>query len=243
MEALRKYRSRPDVDKYEVVLRKVLLLFGKGIHESLERTMGDFLKATNGKFQNDNLSEFQKKRTGKLFSHNNWAERPFAVVKDLALRYPSMSLSHLSALAHARVNGTYRSPTAEHNKAKNKNRKRKTMERGGAAVTAHPALKTAVAKVCCVRDATLGKVTAMRRELLAVDTKAARAHAAAHHRDKIVESERLATARATKLNGQEETNLITTTQELDDTLEELGIGATKKVLSAQINKRTGFLGR
>jgi hypothetical protein len=83
----------------------------------------------------------------------------------------------------------------------------------------------------------------MRRELLAVDTKAARAHAAAHHRDKIVESERLATARATKLNGQEETNLITTTQELDDTLEELGIGATKKVLSAQINKRTGFLGR
>jgi hypothetical protein len=114
VEALRKHRSRPDVDKHEVVLRKALLLFGKGICGSLERTMGDFLKAANGKFQNDSLSEFQKKRTGKLFSHINWAERPFAVAKDLALRHPSMSLSHLSALAHARVNGTHRSPTAEH---------------------------------------------------------------------------------------------------------------------------------
>ena len=117
------------------------------------------------------------------------------------------------------------------------------MERGGGAATAHPALKIAVAKVCCVREATLGKAVKMRRELLAVDTKAARAHAAAHHQDKIVESERLATARATKLNGQEETDLTTTTQELHDTLGELGIGATRKVLSAQINKRTGFLGR
>ena len=148
-----------------------------------------------------------------------------------------MSLSYLSALARAKVNGTHRSPTAEHIKNKSNNkRKKQTMERSGAAVTAHPALKAAVAKLCCVREATLGKVTKMRRDLLAVDTKAARAHAAAHHQDEIVENERLATARATKLNAQVETDLITTTQELDDTLQELGMGAIRKVLSAQINK-------
>jgi hypothetical protein len=91
MEALRKYRPCPDVDKHEVALRKALLLFGKEMCGSLERTMGDLLKATNGKLQNGNLSEFQNKRAGKLFSHNNWAERQFVVVKDLALRYCTLA--------------------------------------------------------------------------------------------------------------------------------------------------------
>ena len=57
MEMLRAYRSRPDVEKYEVVLRKVLRLFGEGIRESLERTSGHYLSRTNGKFQNSNLTE------------------------------------------------------------------------------------------------------------------------------------------------------------------------------------------
>ena len=69
------------------------------------------------------------------------------------------------------------------------------------------------------------------------------AHSAKHHEDKIAENERLATARATKLNGQVETVLITTTEELNDTLAEMNTGQTRKALAAQINKRTGLLQR
>ena len=155
MEMLRTYRSRPDMGKYEVVLRKVLHLFGEGIHESLERTMGHYLSRTNGKFQNSNLTEKARKKGSKLISHSNWVEQPFAVVKALAHQYPSMRLSHLSSLAHARVNGTYRSPTADHN---TKKRRKRTMERPEAAIMTHPAVKTAVAKLCCIRFASLGGV-------------------------------------------------------------------------------------
>ena len=241
MEMLRAYRPRPDVEKCEVVLRKVLRLFGEGIRESLERTSGYYLSRTNGKFQNSNLTEKARKKASKLISHNNWAERPFAVVKALAHQCPSMSLSHLSCLAHARVNGTYRSPTAEH--VNSKKRKKRTMERPGAAIMAHPAVKTAVAKLCCVRSASLGGVVKMRRELRDIDIRAAWAHSAKHHEDKIAENERLATARATKLNGQVETVLITTTEELNGTLAEMNTGQTRKALAAQINKRTGLLQR
>jgi hypothetical protein len=43
MEMLHAHRSRPDVEKCDVVLRKALHLFGEGTHESLERTMGNYL--------------------------------------------------------------------------------------------------------------------------------------------------------------------------------------------------------
>jgi hypothetical protein len=181
MEILRAHRPRPDVEKYEVALRKVLRLFGEGIHESPERTMGHYLSRTNGKFQNSNLAEKARKMASKIISHNNWAERPFAVAKALAHQRPSMSLSHLFSLAHARVNGTCRSPTAERN---DKKRKKRTMERPGAAVMAHPAAKTAVAKLCCIRSASLGGVVKMRRELRDIDIRAAWAHSAKHHEDK-----------------------------------------------------------
>jgi hypothetical protein len=51
----------------------------------------------------------------------------------------------------------------------------------------------------------------------------------------------LATARATKLNEQVEIALITTTEELNDSLAEMNTGQKRKALAAQINKRTGLL--
>jgi hypothetical protein len=57
---LRACTSRADLPQHEKVLKEVLALFGEGIHESLERIMGDFLKSTRGKHRNELLSETQK---------------------------------------------------------------------------------------------------------------------------------------------------------------------------------------
>jgi hypothetical protein len=40
LQKLRAFETRPDVIRYKEVLKKVLSLFGEGIHESLTRTMG-----------------------------------------------------------------------------------------------------------------------------------------------------------------------------------------------------------
>jgi hypothetical protein len=50
---LRTYNDRDDSEKYKQILLAVLGLFGQGIIESLEFTMGDYLKQTNGKLCND----------------------------------------------------------------------------------------------------------------------------------------------------------------------------------------------
>ncbi len=41
---LRKYQDREDIVTYMVILKEVLHLFGQGIHESLTRTMGNYLR-------------------------------------------------------------------------------------------------------------------------------------------------------------------------------------------------------
>jgi hypothetical protein len=42
LETLRAYESRQDLEAHVTVLREVLEVFGKGIHESLTRTMGQY---------------------------------------------------------------------------------------------------------------------------------------------------------------------------------------------------------
>ncbi len=49
---LQKYRDREDLETYTVVLKEVFHLFGQAIHESLTRTMGAYLEATGGTYQN-----------------------------------------------------------------------------------------------------------------------------------------------------------------------------------------------
>jgi hypothetical protein len=45
---LRAYQNREDIEVYVPVLLDILKLFGEAIHESLMRTMGEYLEATNG---------------------------------------------------------------------------------------------------------------------------------------------------------------------------------------------------
>ena len=52
MGILRAYKTRDDVQTYEGMLRTVIGFFGQGIITSLEHTMKDYLKQTNGHFTN-----------------------------------------------------------------------------------------------------------------------------------------------------------------------------------------------
>jgi hypothetical protein len=77
------YNTREDKDTYVGILREVLNCFGCGIIDSLEYTMKHYIKQTNGELCNDKREDWEKEAVKQMVSHNNYAERPFAVVKDL----------------------------------------------------------------------------------------------------------------------------------------------------------------
>jgi hypothetical protein len=82
---LRLYELKPDLEVYKTIFQEVLHLFGTAIHTSLERTMGKYLKATDGIYRNDLRPDWQLTKVSKLLCTNNPAERPFAVAKGICL--------------------------------------------------------------------------------------------------------------------------------------------------------------
>jgi hypothetical protein len=78
---IKQYEKKSDVAVYTPILLEVLQLFGLAIHTSLERTMGNYLKATDGAFRNELRPDWQLEMVSKLLCTNNPAERPFAVAK------------------------------------------------------------------------------------------------------------------------------------------------------------------
>ena len=70
-ERLRDFRDRSDAEAYTPILKEVLGLFGKGIHESLSRTMGDFLEATNGTQSSSKLDAWVRERCRGMVATNN----------------------------------------------------------------------------------------------------------------------------------------------------------------------------
>ena len=69
------------MDIYLPILLAVLNLYGLAIHTSLERTLGKYLKSTDGVFRNELRDDWELGKIGKLLCTNNPAERPFAVAK------------------------------------------------------------------------------------------------------------------------------------------------------------------
>ena len=104
LQRLNNFNTREDSEKYCGLLRKVLKCFGMGIIESLEYTMKNYIRQTDGKLANDKREAWEIKAVNKMVCHNNHAERPFAVLKALAQMYPSLSLRNLSRLVHSLVN-------------------------------------------------------------------------------------------------------------------------------------------
>jgi hypothetical protein len=85
---LRNFANREDSTKtYGSILREVFALFGQGIIASLEFTMGDYLKQTNSKMINDNREAWELEAVKGMLSHNNFAERPFAVLRAIWKMY------------------------------------------------------------------------------------------------------------------------------------------------------------
>ncbi len=97
-----------DYEKYSYILKAVLRLFGKGIIASLEYTMGNYLKQTDGKLSNDKMEAWELEAVNGMLAHNNYAERPFAVLRAVWKMYPSLSLKNLGWLSHSLANGTHR---------------------------------------------------------------------------------------------------------------------------------------
>ena len=161
LERLRINQEREDANQYKSILREVFGCFGYGIIDSLEYTMKDYLHQTDGPLRNDLREPWENKAVQQMVSHNNHAERPFAVVKEFWNIYPSLSLSNLSWLSHSISNGTHRCAEiyGPHNK-----RTALTTRLAGIAITAHPDLKRAVNKLCSVRRKSIGRVTALARE-------------------------------------------------------------------------------
>jgi hypothetical protein len=92
LQRLRPPLEREDASKDTGIMCEVFGCFGTGIIDSLEYTLKDYLRQTNGALRNDLREEWEKDAVEKMVCHNNFAERPFATVKAFWRMYPSLSL-------------------------------------------------------------------------------------------------------------------------------------------------------
>jgi hypothetical protein len=71
-----------------MVLTKVFSIFGAAIHESLTRTLGQYLEVTGGGLATKHKTEWEKDIAARMLGTNNAAEAPFATVRALLHIYP-----------------------------------------------------------------------------------------------------------------------------------------------------------
>ena len=232
-------KDREDYDKYETIMRAIFKCFGLGIIDSLEFTMKDYLKQTDGDKQNANREDWEIKAVEKMVCHNNFAERPFAVLKAFARMYPTLSLENLSWLTHCIVNGTHRCAEV-YGKVTKQTPVNARM--AGIALTAHPALKRAVNELCSVRKRTLGRVTGLVREARKLDKVAQVANRKRKATDKHEAQIRKQARTAASRDKAEETatnSLVRDVEELDVQLKARGNNKDSRVtyLKEQIYAR------
>jgi hypothetical protein len=153
--ALQNYEQREDSMKYKTLLRKILALFGLGIIDSLEYTLGNYLRQTNGALANENREEWEEKAVEGMLFHNNNTERPFAVLRVYKRTYPSISLRNLSKLSLTIVSGTHR-PSDKG-------------EAAGVGLTADPRLRVIIGMLCGVRTKRVGLTTSILRKAHVAD--------------------------------------------------------------------------
>jgi hypothetical protein len=215
---LKTYNERDDNETYGEILSAILALFGKGIIESLEFTMGDYLKQTNGKLCNDKRETWELEAVKGMVSHNNHAERPFAVLRAIWKTYPSLSLKNLGWLSHSLANGTHR-PASTYGVCKDTDGNH--CSKPGIALTAHPELKRAVSVVYSVRRKLIGSVTELVRAAQISDSEAQITTRKRRAREKHLHRIRLKASQAAKADKAEHTaahHLVLSTKDLLDEL-------------------------
>jgi hypothetical protein len=236
LRRLRTCRDRPDAEECTVVLRQVLALFSEGTQEPFQRTMSDCLEDTNGDKAFSKTPEWRAKQDWDIHSHNNAAERPFAVIKALKRLFPSTKLSYLPALSLAKVNGTY---AVEETGGKHAKTKDIVRSFSGKATIADPILQRVMSKLCCVRSTSLGLVTIMLKRDYVEDVAAAAAHRKEPTAFKLKEAARLASTRMTKADAAMETELTRTKVQLLAELKSVTSTAGKRgILGKQHDRKT-----
>ncbi len=215
---LRTYETREDTTKYVAILMEVLTLFKRGIIESLEYTMSDYLKQTNGSLSNDKKEAWEIETVKGFVSHNNYAERPFAVVRAIWKTYASLSLKNLGWLTHSLANGTHQ---PEHTYGTTKDVHGNHCHKPGIALTAHPNLKCAVNVVCSVKRKTVGAVTKIVRAAQISDKEErieTRKRKAVEKHENTLRLKSIKTAKSDKAEHTAQHHLVLSIKSLDNQL-------------------------
>lgn len=132
-------------------------------------------------------------------------------MKELLHQFPNMRLCLLSAISHAKVNGTFRVAEGGGKYAKTKE---KVGVKAGAAITADPVLSKAIHGLTSLRAANLGPLTKLVRKWQLEDDKEASAKRQKHSENKTKEQIRLASDRADRANTAHEVKLLVTKDSL-----------------------------
>ncbi len=111
-------------------------------------------------------------------------------MKELLHQLPNMRLCLLSAISHAKVNGTFR--VAEGGGGEYVKTKEKVGVKAGAAITADPFSSKAIHGLTSLRVANLGSLTKLVRKWQLEDDKEASAKRQKHSENKTKEQIRLA---------------------------------------------------
>jgi hypothetical protein len=259
-EELKRYEQRSDLDIYQPILREVLLLFGTAIHTSLERTLGKYLKSTDGIYRNDIRDDWELKKVGKLLCTNNAAERPFAVAKGknptfsqhnltlllntffLLIRlaymktYQSLSLRTLAAFSLSMSNGSHRPAEC---KGKQKRTENKDTRQCGVALTAASDLQKAITNLCGVRKVNIGKVTAKLDAIFLTNSARADARRETKRKEEEEAEMRKIHKKGVKFNKFMEEPLAATIGDLVAHMNAMdnAIGVSKEYLKRQFNAR------
>ena len=233
---LRRYELKEDIAVYLPIRLEVIALFGLAIHTSLERTMGKYLKATDGVFRNELRDDWQLQKVAKLLCTNNAAERPFGVAKAYMKIYQTMSLRTLASFGLSMCNGSHRPAEAQ---GKQERTKSKTIRGCGSALTAHTLLQRAVTKLCSVKKVNVGRVTATLDAIFVTNSERADVRRETKRLQEEEEATRKIAKRGIKFNNALEEPLASTPGDLIANMKAMGnaVGISKDYLKRQFNGR------
>ncbi len=233
---LRLYETKDDRAVYEPILKEVVNLFRIAIHISLKRTMGNYLKSTDGVFRNELREEWQLDKVAKLLCTNNAAERPFGVAKAYVRIHQTLSLRTLASFGLSMCNGSHRPAEAE---GKQERTKSKQLRGAGAALTAAPDLQLAVTRLCSVKKINVGKVTAKLDAVFVTNLQRANDRRGKKRIEEEEEAARKLASKGVKFNNALEEALASTIGDLLAHMAAMGnaVGISKDYLKRQFNGR------
>ena len=211
-------------------------MFGIAIHTSLERTMGKYLKATDGVFRNELRDEWQLEKVSKLLCTNNAAERPFGVAKAYMKIYQTMSLRTLASFGLSMCNGSHRPAEGQGKQNRTRN---KAVRGSGSALNADPIVQRAVTKLCSVKVVHVGLVSAKLDAVFFTNSKRADARREKKRLEEEEEATRKITNKGIKVNAALEEPLAPTVGSLlaHMTAMDKAVGVCKEYLKRQFNGR------